>query len=172
MGKRNDQGFDKDYRTYYREIYRFIYHHVMNKEEAENLTQDTFLKYLENYPDGVDEAGKKQLLVTMAKNFCISYFRHREVEDRHRLKVAEYLEELAREEYNEEEDLSRVLDASYEHLSREEYQIIRLKLQGKNYEEISEALGLSHSQVQRHVQKAYDTIRNLARRILCFFLSL
>ena len=59
---------------YYNNIYRYRYLHTQNRHTAEDLTQETFLKFLEtsNYQD----RGKPlAFLYTIARNLCIDHIR-------------------------------------------------------------------------------------------------
>lgn len=59
---------------YYNNIYRYCYLHTQNRHTAEDLTQETFLKFLEtsNYQD----RGKPlAFLYTIARNLCIDHIR-------------------------------------------------------------------------------------------------
>lgn len=58
----------------YEKIYTFCYFKVKNREVAEDITQETFLKYLE--ATQYYEKGKKlPYLYTIARNCCNDYFR-------------------------------------------------------------------------------------------------
>lgn len=59
---------------YYNNIYRYCYLHTQNRHTTEDLTQETFLKFLEtsNYQD----RGKPlAFLYTIARNLCIDHIR-------------------------------------------------------------------------------------------------
>lgn len=61
---------------YYDNIYRYCYLHTQNRPTAEDLTQETFLKFLEtsNYQD----RGKPlAFLYTIARNLCIDHIRQK-----------------------------------------------------------------------------------------------
>lgn len=62
-------------RKHYKDIYRYCYYHVGNRETAQDITQDVFLKFmkeLENY----SECGKlKNFLYVIAKNSVKDYYR-------------------------------------------------------------------------------------------------
>lgn len=59
----------------YDKIYKYCYFHVRNRTLAEDLTQETFLRYLGKTEHAL--WGEKQLayLYTIARNLCIDYFR-------------------------------------------------------------------------------------------------
>ncbi len=58
----------------YNKIYTFCYFKVKHKEVAEDITQETFLRYLQFY-SGLDNSKQLAFLYTIAKNGCMDYFR-------------------------------------------------------------------------------------------------
>ena len=70
MGR--DSALDID--EQYDKIYRFCYLRVRHRETAEDLTQETFLRYLE-HPQYHSIDKTLQLLYTIAGNLCTDQFR-------------------------------------------------------------------------------------------------
>ena len=73
---------------YYNNIYRYCYLHTQNRHTAEDLTQETFLKFLEtsNYQD----RGKPlAFLYTIARNPCIDHIRQNSKSSDARRRTAE-----------------------------------------------------------------------------------
>lgn len=69
-----------DYEEQYDKIYRFCYFRVKNAAVAEDITQETFLRFLEN--NTYRENGKGlQYLYTVARNLCIDEYRKRVAEE-------------------------------------------------------------------------------------------
>ena len=63
-----------DLRQQYDKIYRFCYFKLKNSHLAEDLTQETFLKYYEHYEFSAEREALK-VLYTIAGNLCIDEFR-------------------------------------------------------------------------------------------------
>lgn len=63
-----------DIRQQYDKIYRFCYFRLKNSHLAEDITQETFLKYCEHYEFSSDSEVLK-ILYTIAGNLCIDEFR-------------------------------------------------------------------------------------------------
>ena len=63
-----------DLQDKYKKIYRYCYLRVKNRETAEDITQETFLRFIE-HPEykGLDK--DLQLLYTIAGNLCLDHFR-------------------------------------------------------------------------------------------------
>ena len=58
----------------YDKIYRYCFFKLHNQETAEDITQETFLRYLENYRFSSPEATLK-CLYTIARHLCVDEFR-------------------------------------------------------------------------------------------------
>lgn len=63
-----------DINEQYDKIYRFCYLRVRHRETAEDITQETFLRYLE-HPKYHNIDKTLQLLYTIAGNLCMDHFR-------------------------------------------------------------------------------------------------
>jgi RNA polymerase sigma-70 factor (ECF subfamily) len=63
-----------DLQEQYDKIYRYCYFKLYNQELAEDITQETFLKYLEHYEFTSSEKTLKYLY-TIARNLCIDEYR-------------------------------------------------------------------------------------------------
>jgi len=65
-----------DYEAQYDKIYRYCYYKVNNAAVAEDITQETFLRFLEN--STYKENGKElNYLYTIARNLCVDEYRKR-----------------------------------------------------------------------------------------------
>ena len=63
----------------YDKIYRYCYFKLNHKEAAEDVTQETFLRYLSSIQ--YEEKGKSlQYLYTIARNLCIDEYRKKPLE--------------------------------------------------------------------------------------------
>ena len=64
-----------DLEEQYDKIYRFCYYRTLNRETAEDLTQDTFLKFLKS--DYQERGIGIRYLYTIARNLCIEEARRK-----------------------------------------------------------------------------------------------
>lgn len=61
--------------VYYDEIYKFLYRRMGNKAAAEDVTQDTFIKFIKNLPYYKEKNKLKSFLFKIAINTSNDYFR-------------------------------------------------------------------------------------------------
>lgn len=68
-----------DLEEQYDKIYRYCYFKVNQREIAEDITQETFLRFLES-SDYVNTGKAIQYLYTIARNLCVDEYRKRKME--------------------------------------------------------------------------------------------
>ena len=62
-------------REYYDDIYKYCYWKTKNSTDAQDITQETFLRFIQNFANYVDLGKPKALLYTIAKNLCVNWQR-------------------------------------------------------------------------------------------------
>ena len=156
------QVVERVFKEHYSDIYNFIYHYIMDEDDAKDLAQDTFIAFMQAQDTLPPDLNVKQYLLSIAKNRCISFLRHKQVEDRHNLKYFESVVFTAATEYDTTRDeLLDRLHLAIDQLTPLQRQIIDLKMAGKTYDEIADDLTLSHTQVHKNVRRAYAKLRDL-----------
>jgi RNA polymerase sigma-70 factor (ECF subfamily) len=74
--KTGDAGaFGQIYDLYFQKIYRFIYYRVGHKEQAEDLTEDVFLKVYAKLSSKGDDGSFEGWLYKIARNTVIDFYR-------------------------------------------------------------------------------------------------
>ena len=63
-----------DIEEQYDKIYRYCYFKLHNRELAEDVTQETFLRYLEHY-NCITTVSALKCLYTIARNLCVDEYR-------------------------------------------------------------------------------------------------
>lgn len=133
------QGLKNIYDEYLGVIYTAIYGIVKNKEDAEDVTQDFFIKLYSMAPTMEFKEAHKTFLVKVAKNLAIDYFRRSLKTEA----VGTYTEpenEIADENDVEEETLGELsVQEVLSTLNEKEQQVIRMKvLSDLTFQEICE----------------------------------
>jgi RNA polymerase sigma-70 factor (ECF subfamily) len=65
------------YELYLKDVYRFVFYRVSNKEDAEDLTEQVFLKAWENLPNYRGGISFKAWLYRIARNATVDHYRTR-----------------------------------------------------------------------------------------------
>lgn len=142
-----------DLHSQYDKIYRYCYIRVKNREKAEDLTQETFLRFLEK-PQYHNQNKDLQYLYTIAGNLCIDEYRKKTTE--------ELPEEIPDSSCNEEIILNNVaLSTALEKLSDEDKEIILLRYVNEEpVGVISRLYNISRFALNRRIKKILESLRN------------
>lgn len=141
---------EKIIERYYDEIFRYCWHHVDNKETAEDLCQDTFIRFIEHYENFRHIGKTKNYLYTIARNKCKDYYK-KQVPS-----LLETIPEQADERNLEENVIMRQMIMG---LSEELKEVITLRyLQNLKYADIAVILRISQSLAKYRVKKALEQL--------------
>ena len=144
-----------DIESYYDKIYRYIYFKINNKTLAEDLTQETFLRFLRS-----DCNEPERYLYTIAGNLCIDEYR--------RIKPV----------YTEDEDITQVEEGFEEgvlekqvwinalkYLSDEDREMVVLRfVNDEPIGEIAKLYGISRFALTRRLNKAKTLLKEGLKR--------
>lgn len=141
--------------TEYDKIYKYCYFKVRNKDVAEDLTQETFLKYF-SQNSYINKGKPLAYLYTIAKNQCIDYFRQRQ---------SEPLNEAMITNNNIDTVLTNIaVRQAVNSLNRELSEIILLRFGSElGIGEIAAVLDLSRFAVYRKINTALKELKQLLR---------
>lgn len=141
----------------YDKIYTFCYFKVKNRDIAEDITQETFLKYLQT--TAYFEKGKKlAFLYTIARNLCTDYFR----KNRH----TENLDDLfaVSDEHAEDMETAIAVRTAVLKLSIAEQEIVLLRFtNGLSIGEIAEYCGISRFALYRKTRDIQKKLKQHLR---------
>lgn len=146
-------------------VYAFIAYRVKSREDAEDLTQQTFERALRAWSSfDPERASVATWLISIARNLVIDYYR-RDRGDRHDHDP----EALERVEAPEEEDrfgLDPELAAALATLSERDREIIALRFGADlNGPEIAELTGLTLANVQQILSRSLRKLRGLLEEV-------
>lgn len=152
-----------DLEEQYDKIYRYCYFKIHKREMAEDITQETFLRFLES--DTYQNTGKAlQYLYTVARNLCIDQYRKKQREN--------LWEEITDEasvgnSHAMEEQLitTLTLRAALEELSEEERELVLLRYVNEvPVAVIGKLYGMSRFAVYRRTKEVLEALqRKLGR---------
>lgn len=146
----------------YDKIYKYCYYKLGNKQIAEDITQETFLKYFAQNIK-MEQGRQMAYLYTIAKNLCVDYFRKRKGEEN-------------REEWKEEkdwraEDFSKDLEKKFvlrqamKRLSEEQQEVLFLRYVNEiTIKETALFMGISRFAVYRLEKAALLSLQQILRK--------
>lgn len=139
--------FEEIVRRYMETIYRFAFGYVGSRPEAEDITQETFVKVWKNIKKFDRKRRFKTWIFEIAKNTSIDFCRRRKItpfssfeDEAGRNKLESSLSDAASpgEEYFEEADFKEKASAMVDRLPERDRRIVRLRIDNDyTFEEIS-----------------------------------
>ena len=162
-------------RRYERPVFSLIFRMVRDREVAEDLAQDTFIKVLNHIDKYRPEFKLSSWLFKIANNVAIDHLRRRQLDtvsidgSPHALSAAEMeatsFDVVARQESALEEMEARELGSAIERAIqklRPEYRacIMLRHVEGRSYEEIAATLDLPLGTVKTYIHRARHQLRD------------
>ncbi len=163
MKRGDDAAFDLFVHKYYPEILIYCHCHCFDRAYAEDLTQETFVRFFTKLSDYHDRGKALNYLYTIAGNLCKDYLK----------KVKEIpmkKTELMDREYQEEHPPENVLDKIFmkqalQQLPDELYEVLTLYyFQELKLTEISEILQIGLPLVKYRLKQARKKLEELLRK--------
>ncbi len=151
---------EKKHSRLYRENAKYVYNIALgmlkNRDDAEDVTQNVFIKLFDNFSAFRAESSIKTYLYRMTINRSIDLIRKNRTADK-------YLEKSAREERVGKEnsfilwDLLGRLDINHR------APLLLSEIGGFSYKEISEILGLNTGTVKSRINRAVNRLREMVK---------
>ena len=143
---------DELYREYAKVVYRFVFSLCGNQHIAEDLTQETFLRYFMQH-SYIHRGKQLAYLYTIARNLCIDYYRRHQEEG---------LKEEIAENPMEGVENSLQLRMAVEKLPERMQELILLRYVNEvSIKEICRIMGMSRSSIYRMEQEALERLRKM-----------
>lgn len=140
----------------YDKIYKYCYFKVKNKEIAEDLTQETFLKYF-NQTTYISRGKPIAYLYTIAKNLCIDFYRKSNRDE-------DLNEEMVGNDDVSTFETNFVIKQAVSTLPVELQELLLLRFANElNINEIANIMKISRFSVYRKLNKAFDLLKKILR---------
>lgn len=166
-------GLKEIYEAYIGYIYRIVYEVLQNRENAEDVTSDFFIRLWDKADQFKPGGGHKGYLATMARNMAIDYIRKHRREEltamMQDIEAGPEEEEQSKKQYYKEETESEVEESvirdmtvkeALETLKPSERQVVSLKVLGEmTFKEITQAMGIPMGTVTWKYQNAIKKLR-------------
>ena len=165
-----EKGFKVVFDTFYPRLLRFAKEYVGDLFEAENILQDVFLRLWEKRASLPADINPQAYLLTMVKNQCMDFLRHRRVVQQLSVDWETLQEREASFNYYalsrfdpEEMDveaLERLVENAINELPEQCRKAFELsRYDGLKYKEIADKMGVSVKTVETHISHALKILR-------------
>ena len=148
--------FEIAYNKYADILYRIALSHMSHREDAEDVVQDVFIKYVQSSIEFSDDEHEKAWLIRVTVNRCRDLLRRRTIR---RYVTFDEIEEIAEEDGTEDE--SGVISLVSSLPDKYKSVMVLHYLEGFSVEEVSKKLKLSLSAVKMRLSRGRDLLKNL-----------
>lgn len=164
----NHTRFSQLYFLYYMKLLRFSQTYVESEEEAKNIVQDVFLYLWEHFGVLGEVHNVEAFLVTMTKNRCLNFLKHRLFVDSRKQSLQENEESQMRlyalQQFDENlsfpESMEEQLKQALEELPERCREVFCMsRLDGLKHKEIAGRLNISVNTVENQIAIALKKIR-------------
>jgi RNA polymerase sigma-70 factor (family 1) len=142
-------------------IFRFLFFRINDRDEAEDLLQETFVRLWENRHKLDENLSLSAFLFTTASNLSLNHIRHQKVVLQFR-NQATFQAIVAETPYHqmEYEELQKVINEAIEKMGDKVRMVfLRCKVDGIAYKVAAEQLDISVATVESHMVKALRIVR-------------
>lgn len=157
----NYKAFGQIYNQYYQKVFNYALRFARDKDAAEELSQDVFVKLWENRDKINEDKNFDAFLFTLIRNNFIGALRKKAQEKTYinqRVNVEEGLNTVAQHiDYVDTKKMASEALAKLSPQAKSVYILSREKFY--SHEEISECLGLSKNTVNNHITKSIKQLR-------------
>ena len=157
--------FKSDYDALSQALFRFVYFKSNDKHLAQDIVQDTFVKYWDKM-ESIAAGKEKSYLYTTAKNLMLNVHAHRTVVQKHKenqIKTEGPSDPLFKLEVSE---FKKKLETAIENLPDKQREVfIMHRIDGYKYKEIAQLLDLSQKAVEKRMAQALKELRKICNKI-------
>ena len=152
--------FSVFFKTHAKALKNYLYYKFGNENQAEDITQEAFIKLWQNCAD-VPVEKAKSYIYTIANNASLNVIAHQKV-------VLNYAQSSSKKETTnespeyilEEEQFKTKLLTAIQNLNEtQRVAFLMHRIDGKKYAEIAEALGISVKAVEKRIHLALTELR-------------
>lgn len=156
----NFDAFRELYNHYYKQGLLFLTSIVKDKEEAENMLQDVFVKIWLRREQINPELNFNSYLFTCLRNMAFDHLKKVEKSQQMKLQFMQFMEESNRPDSDVDDTRIIQLRTALDHLPEKRKMIVKLNIEeGKSYQEIAEIMRISKNTVKNQLVKAKQFLR-------------
>src|ERR687886_1288419 len=153
---RGDRAFERLYQRHVGDVYRYALVVMRNPDDAEDVTQTTFMNAYRAFQRGERPRAPQNWLITIAHNVCRQRFR----QSARRPNELPLDEDVAEAFHDDDAPTADDIKRALGHLAfNQRAALVMRELEGRSYPEIAEILGVSTSAVETLIFRARRALR-------------
>lgn len=163
-----DSVFQQLYEKYHQEVFQFLFYMVKNRETAEDLMQEVYIKVLHNYKQFEGKSSEKTWLYSIARNTAIDHFRKQKSWKQRLFSNYDWSRDTIKDEQPLPEEIALVHDEvkalykSLDHCNIDQRAVLILRyIQSLSIFETAKVLGWTESKVKTTQHRALKTVKGI-----------
>lgn len=168
-----DSVFSELYENHHQEIYQFLFYMVRNKEQAEDLVQEVYIRVLKSYDRFEGRSSEKTWLISIARNVAIDFFRKQKTWKQRLIEKFDWnTQQISDDSYPIPEEIAvqkeeiQWVYRCLEHCTLDQKAVIVLRyIHDYSIAETAQALSWTESKVKTTQHRAIATLRKQMERL-------
>ena len=155
--------FEEFYEKYYNRVFNFVYMRLLHREDAEDVTEDTFMKAMAAYRrNDTTKASDITWLCTIARNCMVDHIRKSREGKIVSFDAAFDIGEVDRELERLTDDAERRIYKIFQKLTPEERELLSMRFKmDMGYPQIGETLGIEPRTAAKRVERLLKKCREI-----------
>lgn len=157
--------FKTDYDELAQPLFRFIYFKTKDKQLAQDIVHDSFIRYWDKI-ESISKGKEKAYLFVTAKNLLFNNIEHKKVVDKYQASFSESHHSSTPLFELETSEFKIKLENAIAGLPDKQREVFLMhRIEGYKYKQISEILELSQKAVEKRMSQALITLREICNKI-------
>lgn len=161
-----DSVFDELYSKYHQDVFQFLFYMVKNREQAEDLVQEVYIRVLKSYKRFEGKSSEKTWLFSIARNVAIDSFRKQKGWKQRIIEKFDWTtqqvkdDQLIPEEIALQKEEYQYIYQCLDHCTVDQRMVIIMRyIQELSISETAEALGWTESKVKTTQHRALKVLK-------------
>ncbi|MFF2448749.1 RNA polymerase sigma factor SigX [Neobacillus sp. NPDC058068] len=161
-----DSVFEELYQKYHNDVFQFLFYMVRNKEHAEDLVQEVYIRVFKSYDRFEGKSSEKTWLFSIARNVAIDFFRKQKGWKEKILEKFDWSTNQVKDEYPIPEEITvqkeeiKWIYKCLEFCTMDQRAVIILRyLQDLSIAETAKALGWTESKVKTTQHRSLKVLK-------------
>ena len=161
-----DSVFDELYHKYHHDVFQFLFYMVRNKEHAEDLVQEVYIRVFKSYDRFEGKSSEKTWLFSIARNVAIDFFRRQKGWKERLFEKFDWTTAVVKDEYPIPEEIAvqkeeiKLVYKCLESCTMDQRAVIILRyIQDLSIVETAQALGWTESKVKTTQHRSLKVLK-------------
>ncbi len=153
-----DFAFKVMYHKYCPRVHAYCMRILNNREEAEDIFQETFVRFYQKVNTSYKEGSIQGFLITIARNLCLNYKRDK----KNTISLEDFHMAVNEEQQHEQKEIFSMIKMAMELIEFDYREPLVLRLyDGLSYEEIGEICNITPENARKRVFRAKQKIKTI-----------